>query len=229
MNGRGAAGLLAACGTLMFCTPPAGAVPPPDPDVRVSPSTVYEGKQTTAYGEGFCPPPKCSEVSILLDGQRVASGPASRQGTFALSFRANTDAGGHRVSAVQSTPQGVLQTSTGMVVRSRPTTTTKPPATTTTTRPTTTTRRPSTSRSTTTTATTAESTTVESTSVGIETTTTSSTSSRVLPAAGAADDISSGYVSLIWWLVPSAVGALIVIGLIAWRQRPTGNHDSRML
>lgn len=220
---RTAAGLVLACGVLLFGAAPAvGAAPPVDPDVRVSPSTVRPGQQATASGDGFCSSRRCSLVAVYLDSRHVGSAAVTRQGTFAMTFRASVGTGSHRVTAVQSSPQGSYQASTSLLVRSAPTTTRT--TTTTTERPTTTTsRRPTTSRSTTTTTTSAsETSSLGSTSVA--TSETSSTSPTVLPGASPPEDVSSGYVGLLWWLVPSAVGALLVIGLVAWRQRPTGAH-----
>lgn len=210
-----------------------------DPQLRVAPNPVTQGDRTTAYGSGFCKPPRCSEVTIALDGATVARGHADSHGRFALSFTADVEPGRHTVTASQRTNQGTQHTSTGLVVRAdhapqRPHTTTAT-ATSTTTR----TSTPSSSRP-------PSSTTAASSStsfvvltrpplpslqpMSLAPMTTSPPPSDILGLWHTKRTPHADYLGWIWWLVPAALATFLAIAYAAWRQRASragGTHRFR--
>lgn len=181
----------------------AAAAPGKDPGVRVSPNPIGRGQDATVYGTDFCQARRCSEVTVVADGQVVGSATVARDGTFALRFRAPLSAGQHRVTARQSTQQGTLQASTGLVVRTTSTTTTT-----------------TTTATTTTTTTAATTTSVGPTSEVDPLIPGPTSSSSAFVVAGPPNDV-GGEMVMDWivWLLPASVGALIAIGLVAWRHR----------
>lgn len=203
--------------------------------LRVAPNPVAKGDVATAFGEGFCPPQRCSTVSIVLDGATVAAGAASKDGSVALRFRASVAAGRYTVTARQTAPNGRREATTTLVVRAPTTTTTTTassspratPTTTTTSRTTKRTRRSTTSS---TTGPTTFTTTAASFIAPPDDTATSSAPPSDEPLGAEVPDVGdAGFLTFLRWLLPGAVVMLVVIAVDAWRSRPTGSHDIRNL
>jgi len=214
-----------------------------DPQVRVAPNPVTQGDRTTAYGSGFCKPPRCSEVTIALDGEIVARGYADSHGRFARSFRADVEPGRHTVTASQRTNQGTQQASTGLVVRAdnepqRPHTTTATATSATTRTSTPTSSRPSSSPSSSTTASSSSSSAVVLTRpplpslrpMSLAPMTTSPPPSDILGLWHTKRTPHADYLGWIWWLLPAALATFLAIAYAAWRQRASragGTHRFR--
>lgn len=93
-----------------------GAIAGTSPQLRIVPTPIAQGAQTTAFGSGFCSSSDCSKVSIVLDGNTVASGPVDDNGRVAVKFTPQVLPDHYTVTARQSTPDGTRQATTGLSI-----------------------------------------------------------------------------------------------------------------
>lgn len=184
--------------------------------LRIVPTPIARGAQTTAFGSGFCSSADCSKVSIVIEGNTVATGAADDDGKIAIKFKPLVLPGQYTVTARQTTPNGTRQATTGLTVLAADTPAGQPAQT-----------PPKTKQRATPTPTDQpKATETDVPSKSPPTTKPIPSSSAIDPAAGATDDTQGGTGGFLWWLLPAlTVPALAATAVWLWRRRATPSDD----